>query len=147
MRKMNYVVGASVVIYTTLLVSGMVKHVVDESWPIHARFHVMQAQFSAAGMGLLSLFILFTGFKRREPWAWWALLVNWVAMFSGGFWLSYLVTGDGPPGVRTFITTGIFTAWTAVALALTRAEFFPARSTRAETEGEAEPANVTDARA
>jgi hypothetical protein len=143
MQKLHYIAGVSIVVYTTLLVSGMVKHVVDESWPIHARFHVMQAQFSAAGLGLLSLFILFTGFKRREPWAWWALLVNWVAMFSGGFWLSYVVTGDGPPGVRTFITTGIFTAWTAVALLLTRTQFFPARPAPFEPEGAAK-ANVTD---
>jgi len=128
MRAAKYMIGISNALYTTLLVTGMVKHVKDATWPVHARFHTMQAQFSAAGLGLVSLIIAFTSFPKKEKWAWWALLISAHTMYTGGFWASYFTTGDGPPGMRTFFTTALFTALNVVGLAMSSREIFGANS-------------------
>jgi hypothetical protein len=131
MRVAKYMIGVSMAIYTTLLVSGMVKHVNDVAWPVHARFHTMQAQFSAAGLGLISLLVLVFAFDRRQSWAWLAIFFSTLAMFTGGFWMSYFVTGDGPPGTRTFVTTALFTFASLLGLFISRRHFFGRRSLRA----------------
>jgi phage shock protein PspC (stress-responsive transcriptional regulator) len=96
------------------------EHVVDASWPDHARFHVLEAIFWAAGLDVVALAITWWPLPRREPWAWWAL----AAVFLFGhvsYVISIIALPEGrPPNVSADITLAIAGALFGVGLVLAR---------------------------
>jgi hypothetical protein len=50
------------------------EHIVDPTWPLHARFHVMQAVFWITGLDGAILVLTWGPLLRQEQWSLWALL-------------------------------------------------------------------------
>lgn len=72
-------------------------HLLDATWPVHARNHVLQALFWVVGLNGIGLVILYGPFRRGERWAWRALLLI-AAFLYGGYFLANAMTGGGAPG-------------------------------------------------
>lgn len=50
------------------------EHIVDRTWPPHARFHVMQAVFWITGLDGSILLLTWGPLRHQERWSLWALL-------------------------------------------------------------------------
>ncbi len=86
------------------------EHVVDETWPLHARFHVMQALVLIEGIDLTMLLVIWGPLRRGS---WWALQTLWVggAVVHGSYFVAF-VTGGQPPDTMPHILLGIVAgAW------------------------------------
>ena len=72
------------------------EHIVDRSWPIHARFHMVQAFFWITGLDLAILVLIWWPLRNRELWSLWTLLaLLFFAQIS--YFLAILVL---PKGLR-----------------------------------------------
>src|SRR5262249_14958331 len=60
-------------------------HVMDASWPPHARFHVLQALLWALGFNVLVLVVVARAYGRGERWSWWALATAWLFLHVAYF--------------------------------------------------------------
>jgi hypothetical protein len=107
----------------TVLVSLIrgTRHLASD-WPVHAHHHLIADITGAVGLAVVSLLILIGPIRKRETWAWWALLVAGVAIY-GGFWLGNAVVGLGEPGavpntaqavLSALYLTGLVLAWRAL---------------------------------
>jgi hypothetical protein len=54
------------------------EHIVDQTWSLHARFHMIQAIFWITGLDLAILALIWWPLQRNESWSLWALLVLFV---------------------------------------------------------------------
>lgn len=54
------------------------EHIVDRTWPIHARFHMIQAFFWITGLDLALLVLTWVPLQQREPWSLWTLLALFI---------------------------------------------------------------------
>lgn len=73
------------------------EHVVDAAWPLHARFHVLQALLWAVGFDLVLLALVFGPFRRGHRWALWVLGGAWPFVHAGYFIALAGIRGGGPP--------------------------------------------------
>jgi len=71
------------------------EHVVDASWPDHARFHVLQAIFWVVGFNLTLVPLIVGPAMRGEGWAVWTLGLG--GLFVQGGYFFALLYGGGPP--------------------------------------------------
>jgi cell division protein FtsW (lipid II flippase) len=75
------------------------EHIVDRSWPLHARFHMVQAFFWITGLDLALLVLIWWPLQHREAWSLWALLALFVfAQLS--YFLAILIQPKGRPRSR-----------------------------------------------
>lgn len=85
------------------------------SWPMHAQHHLVHQIVLFIGISILGLLLVFGPLKRKESWAWWALLVTGLSIF-GGFWLGHPLVGLGEPGMIPNTAQGILTLCFALGL-------------------------------
>lgn len=102
----------------TVLVSLIrgTRHLASD-WPVHAHHHLIADITGAVGLAVVSLLILIGPMRRRERWAWWALLVAGTAIY-GGFWLGNAVVGLGEPGAVPNTAQAVLSALYLAGLAL-----------------------------
>jgi hypothetical protein len=79
------------------------EHVVDGTWPLHARFHVFQALLWTVGFDTLVLLIAVGPHRRGERWAFWTLAGAWPLLHIGYFIALGVIPGGGPSTVATAI--------------------------------------------
>jgi hypothetical protein len=77
------------------------EHVVDPSWPAHARFHVLQALLWIVGFDLALLVLIFGPLARGDRGVRWVLLLAWLFV-HGGYFVA-LLRGGGPPQVAAHV--------------------------------------------
>lgn len=87
-----------VLVATAMAFIGAIpRHVVDPTWPPHARNHALQSLFWIVGFCVVGVLIAKGPLARRESWALWALGLTGVFVF-GGYFLPVVLTGGGAPG-------------------------------------------------
>lgn len=97
-------------------------HIFNTSWPLHARFHVLQACFWIVGFDLVTLAVILGPFRRQESWSRWMLLASLVFVHCGYFFSITLIPAGRPrpteiwPHISLGIllimfATGLFTEW------------------------------------
>jgi hypothetical protein len=75
------------------------EHIVDQSWPLHARFHMVQAFFWITGLDLALLALIWWPLQQRAVWSLWTLLTLFVfAQLS--YFLAILALPKGRPRSR-----------------------------------------------
>jgi hypothetical protein len=94
------------------------EHVVDDAWPLHARFHVLQAIFWIIGFDLAAIAIARGPLRRREPWAWWALASAFVPLHGAYFIAMVAIPGGQPPELSSHAILGAIAAVYAAGVAL-----------------------------
>lgn len=94
MRVPIVLIGLALLWYLFIHAGPMAAHLFDAGWPDHARNHLLRAMILGSGAALLGFAILLGPFRRREPWAWWAMA--WMAVFTmGGFWIGAALVDFG----------------------------------------------------
>lgn len=88
-------------------------------WPVHAHHHLVGNVSTAVGLALVGLLIVLGPMRRRERWAWWALVIAGVAIY-GGFWAGNAIVGLGEPGAVPNTAQGIQSGLYLVGLVLGR---------------------------
>jgi hypothetical protein len=77
-KKLNIASWIFVVMASLLAMQGVVDglpmHGFDQSWPDHARFHIVWATASKVGFCLTIGLIALIPLRKGERWSWWALL-------------------------------------------------------------------------
>jgi hypothetical protein len=81
------------------------EHIVDRTWPLHARFHIIQAFFWITGLDVAILILIWWPLRQREVWSLDALLA--LFLFAQ---LSYFVALLALPKGRQF-STGNWHEW------------------------------------
>ena len=71
-------------------------HIMDPSWPDHARFHTLQAVFWLIGLAGISLALIWWPFRRKELWSIGALLFA-VVCSQVGYFLAIAAIPEGAP--------------------------------------------------
>ncbi|MCA9705804.1 MAG: hypothetical protein KDK70_08155 [Myxococcales bacterium] len=92
------------------------EHVVDPSWPPHARFHVLQAIFWIAGLDLAAVAIVLGPLAREQRWARATLLMIWP--FAHVAYFVALLRGGGPPETSAHLALGVLLVMYGAGLAL-----------------------------
>ena len=83
------------------------EHVLDTAWPLHARFHVMQAIGWVVAANLAVLGLAFWPLRRRDRWAWWTLAAVWPFLQASYFISMLAVPGGGPPEMSAHVFVAI----------------------------------------
>jgi hypothetical protein len=73
------------------------EHMVDRTWPLHARFHLIQAFFWITGLDVAILVLIWWPLQQHELWSLWLLLA--LFLFAQ---LSYFVALLALPKGRQF---------------------------------------------
>jgi len=92
------------------------EHVVDLSWPDHARFHVLQAIFWIVGFDLVLLALILGPLARGRAWVRQVLLLAWP--FVHGAYFFALLRGGGPPETSAHVALGALLLLYGVGLGL-----------------------------
>lgn len=90
------VLSTAIHLLAYLLPQAMPEHLVDVSWPEHARFHIWQATFWLIALDVMILLIALFPFRAKQPWSAWALLTGLLGAQAGYFLASALVPGGRP---------------------------------------------------
>jgi hypothetical protein len=77
-------------------VTAVPEHIIDPTWPAHARFHALQALLWIVGFDLVSIALTLRPFARGEPWARWGLMVS-LLLAHGGYFVSLAAIPEGSP--------------------------------------------------
>lgn len=95
------------------------EHIVDGTWPAHARFHVVQALIWLIGFDLISVALALGPFARGERWARWALVIALI-MAHGGYFIALLAIPEGhpPEGLRAHLPLAALLVLHAIGLVL-----------------------------
>jgi hypothetical protein len=94
---MNLAVGFIVLSHIVTLVIQTIlgpDHMGDP-WPDHAKNHLVQSLFWVVGFNVVAIMIALTSFKKRENWAWWALLASGTFIFAPFFISPLFANGAG----------------------------------------------------
>ncbi|HJZ88956.1 MAG TPA: hypothetical protein VKN99_27485 [Polyangia bacterium] len=95
-------------------------HVMDASWPPHARFHVLQALLWALGFNVLVLVVVARAYGRGERWSWWALATAWLFLHVAYFACLPAVPGGAPTNPHADFVLGALLVVYALGLVLGR---------------------------
>jgi hypothetical protein len=98
------------------------RHVVDPTWPLHARFHAFQSLLLVMGVDTAALIAAAGPMRRRERWPLWILLAYLVFVQAGYFAAIAAVPRGRPRGVYfhllfatalVMFAAGLIRAWGA----------------------------------
>jgi len=101
-------------------------HAFDETWPGHARFHIMMAASHLFALALLTILIAWFPFRAGRPWSWFALGLYWIF----GLGLIPLIAywqGSGPP-MRPLVLVSLALLATLAALVFSWRPIFRPRA-------------------
>jgi hypothetical protein len=93
------------------------EHIVDEWWPRHARFHVLQALQWAVGFDLVLLWLIAGPLKRAERWTLGPLVLALIFL-HGSYFTSFVLRGGAPPNLSAHVSLGASTLIYVIGLAL-----------------------------
>jgi len=82
------------------------EHIIDHSWSVHAKNHVLQTLFWIVGYAIINIVIVLIPFSQKQQWSWWLLLFSGV-VFYAGYFLSIFYTNGGAPGLKDDIFFGV----------------------------------------
>jgi hypothetical protein len=99
MRIGPWLIALASVAHAMVYLVAAPEHVVDQAWPDHARFHVLQALVWVVGFDLVAAVIALIPLRRGERWALWALGAAFVALHVGYF-AAEIALPDGAPHDR-----------------------------------------------
>jgi hypothetical protein len=115
MRLAQALLGLATLIHVISYVVAAPEHVVDTSWPLHARFHVLQALQWAVGFDLVVAWLIVR--LARERWVLGPLAIAFV-LLHGAYFVSFAVRGGEPSNVSAHIALGTAMALYAAGLAV-----------------------------
>lgn len=108
MGKLNLAAGIFVVLALLGAAYGVdiaLRHGFDDSWPAHARYHLVVSGLHLVTLSLLTGAAAIGGLRRRRRAAWVTLAI--VAPATWAAWpLARLVAGQPPPGWVQLLTLG-----------------------------------------
>ena len=81
-----------------LLPQAMPEHLMDSTWPAHARFHMWQATFWLLSLDVMILLIALFPFRMKQAWSLWVLVVGFIGS-QLGYYFSILIVREGRPDV------------------------------------------------
>ncbi len=94
------------------------EHVVDPEWPLHARFHILQALLWGVGFDAMILVIVLGPFRAGARWAR-HLLVLAIPFLHGAYFIAIAAIPDGkPPEMWAHVLLGIVAAMYVLGLGL-----------------------------
>lgn len=111
------IVVASVGHLAAYLVAAPVD-VADATWPLHARFHVLQALLWIAGLDAVIVALALGPLRRGERWSWWTLVSAGASAHAGYFASLAAIRGGGPPEMSAHLVLGALMAAYGAGLAL-----------------------------
>src|SRR5688572_11567230 len=82
-------------------IPATMEHVLDASWPDHARFHAFQSLGLAVGWDVLALWVIAFPFRRGEAWTRWVLLL-YLIFVQAGYFASIAAVPSGTPPEMIF---------------------------------------------
>ena len=98
MRLVSILLGLPLIATILIAIIQGTRHL-SWDWPVHAHHHLLAHITAAVGLSVVSLMLILGPLKRRELWAWWALVIAGLAIY-GGFWLGNLTVGLGEAAAR-----------------------------------------------
>ena len=106
-------------------------HIGDSGWPIHARFHVLQALLWLIDLDLCAALVAWLPLAAGRRWARWALLGN-LFLAHGAYFiaLAAMPTGGPPQGMASHLPLGLAAGLYALGLALAWKPASPGAATR-----------------
>ena len=75
------------------------EHIWDKTWPLHARFHMIQAFFWVTGLNGGILALVWWPLQHREQWSFWTLLALLI-FAQTSYFFALLALPKGHPGSR-----------------------------------------------
>jgi len=76
------------------------EHAIDQSWPVHARFHIVQAIFWIIGLDLVAVGIGYFTLPTKQYWSRLLLIVIFLTSHLGYF-ISIIIIPEGRPPEST----------------------------------------------
>jgi len=116
-------VGIALILFTSGawlvgLCVGVPRHLVDESWPPHARFHTIQALLWVAALNVTIALLTLGPVRRGERWALF-LLALLLICGQGSYFIAFaFIPGGAPPEAYAHIGSAISAALYTVGLIL-----------------------------
>lgn len=75
------------------------EHIRDKTWPLHARFHIIQAFFWITGLNGVILALVWWPLQHQEQWSFWTLLA--LCIFAQtSYFFALLALPKGRPASR-----------------------------------------------
>jgi hypothetical protein len=90
---------------------GGPKHVVDETWPPHARVHMLQSLGWTLGLDSLSLALVVGPLRQGKRWAYWALVYAFPFVHLPYFIGMALIQDGGSDAFGTFSVSVMMTQY------------------------------------
>lgn len=95
-KTAKWLVGIASLAHLVAYCFAVPEHIVDSTWPFHARFHVFQALVWIVGLDLVCAILAFGPFARGVAWARWALLTGLI-FGQGAYFMAMIAIPDGHP--------------------------------------------------
>jgi hypothetical protein len=92
-------------------------HLADQTWPAHARFHVLQSVLQSSGWDVCVLAAAIGPFQRRQAWTLWIFLGHLLAVQAGYFASAAIIPAGRPRSRTDNVLYAISTAMSAAGLA------------------------------
>ena len=97
---------------------GVPDHLVDQRWPMHARFHAIQALLWVVALNVTVALLALGPVRRGERWAL-ALLALLLVCGQGSYFIAFaFIPGGAPPEAYAHVGSAISAALYATGLAL-----------------------------
>lgn len=86
------------------------EHIRDRAWPMHARFHILQAFFWISGLEVAILVLVWWPLQSQERWSLWTLLALLI-FTQASYFIAVLILPKGrPPSRRNWYDWALGTA-------------------------------------
>ena len=93
------------------------EHLVDQTWPAHARFHALQSVLQSSGWDVCVLAAAIGPFQRRKAWTLWIFLGHLLAVQAGYFASAAIIPAGRPPNRTDNVLYAVSTAMSTAGLA------------------------------